>query len=67
MIPSLMVYNHNSGKQFFCNLPAKIYDVIWWDLLVSYFTKNFNQEKSPMRQRFRISNQSISDSTEYPI
>jgi hypothetical protein len=40
--PSFMAYSHNSGGQLFCNLPAKIDDVIWWDLLVSNsFFKKF--------------------------
>ncbi len=37
-----MVYDHNSRGQLFCNLPAKINDVIWWDLLVSYSFLNFS-------------------------
>ncbi len=37
-----MVYGHNSRGQLFCNLPAKINDRIWWDLLASYSFFNFS-------------------------
>ncbi len=68
IIPSFMVYDHNSRGQFFCNLPAKINDVIWWDLSVPYSFLNFSHHfsmYSDTLKRFYNLNRPIKDSTKH--